>query len=63
LNRHLQVLQEAMMVGLAKAPDRDQTIYRITSLGRKRYLDYLSVLEQVLLDGAPAAKTLLDKSS
>jgi hypothetical protein len=63
LNRHLQVLQEAMLVGLAKAPDRDQTIYRITSLGRKRYLDYLSVLEQVILDGAPAAKTLLDKSS
>ena len=64
LNRHLQVLQEALLVSLAKAPDRErsQTIYRITALGRKRYLEYLSVLEQVILDGAPAAKsTLLDK--
>jgi predicted ArsR family transcriptional regulator len=66
LNRHLQVLQDATLVSLAKGPDRDrpQTIYRITGLGRKRYLEYLSVLEQVILDGAPAAKTtLLEKSS
>jgi hypothetical protein len=66
LNRHLQVLQDATLVSLAKGPDRDrpQTIYRITALGRKRYLEYLSVLEQVILDGAPAAKTtLLEKSS
>jgi predicted ArsR family transcriptional regulator len=66
LNRHLQVLQDAALVSLAKGPDRDrpQTIYRITALGRKRYLEYLSVLEQVILDGAPAAKTtLLEKSS
>jgi hypothetical protein len=66
LNRHLQVLQEAMLVSLAKAPDRErsQTLYRITALGRKRYLEYLAVLEQVILDGAPAAKsTLLDRSS
>ena len=65
LNRHLQVLQEAQLVSLGKGPDRDrpQTIYRITALGRKRYLEYLSVLEQVILDGAPAAKTVLEKSS
>ena len=65
LNRHLQVLQEALLVNLARGPDpeRPQTFYRITALGRKRYLEYLSVLEQVILDGAPAAKTaLLDKS-
>jgi hypothetical protein len=65
LNRHLQVLQDAQLVSLAKGPDRErpQTIYRITALGRKRYLEYLSVLEQVILDGAPAAKTLIEKSS
>ena len=66
LNRHLQVLQEATLVSPTKGPDRDrpQTIYRITALGRKRYLEYLSVLEQVILDGAPAAKTtLLERSS
>jgi DNA-binding HxlR family transcriptional regulator len=66
LNRHLQVLQEAMLVSLAKGPDRErpQTIYRITALGRKRYFEYLTVLEQVILDGAPAARTaLLEKAS
>ena len=66
LNRHLQVLQEALLVNLAKGSERErpQTLYRITALGRKRYLDYLAVLEQVILDGAPAAKTsLLEKSS
>lgn len=65
LNRHLQVLQEAMLVSLAKGPDRDrpQTLYRITALGRKRYLDYLAVLEQVILDGAAAAKAPLPERS
>jgi predicted ArsR family transcriptional regulator len=61
LNRHLQVLQEAMFVSLAKGPERDrpQTLYRITVLGRKRYVEYLAVLEQVILDGGAAIKTSL----
>ena len=65
LNRHLQVLQEANLVSLAKGPDRDrpQTIYRITALGRRRYLDYLAVLEQVILDGAAATKDTLPERS
>jgi len=65
LNRHLQVLQEANLVSPAKGPDRDrpQTLYRITALGRKRYLDYLAVLEQVVLDGAAATKALLAERS
>jgi DNA-binding transcriptional ArsR family regulator len=66
LNRHLQVLQEALLVSLSKGSDRErpQTLYRITALGRKRYLDYLAVLEQVILDGAPAANSsLLERSS
>ena len=58
LNRHLQVLQEANLVNIAKGPDRGrpQTLYKITALGRRRYLDYLTVLEQVILDGAAATK-------
>ncbi len=62
LNRHLQVLQEANLVSLAKGPDRDrpQTFYRITALGRKRYLEYLAVLEQVILDGAAATEGASD---
>jgi hypothetical protein len=65
LNRHLQVLQDALMVSLSKGSDRErpQTLYRITALGRKRYLDYLAVLEQVILDGAPAYSSLLERSS
>ena len=59
LNRHLQVLEEAKLVKVSKNLDynRPQTVCRITPLGRRRYLDYLAVLEQVILDGAAAAKT------
>lgn len=56
LNRHLQVLEEAKLVSIKKGTEgnRPQTFCRITSLGRKRYVDYLGVLEQVLLDAARA---------
>jgi DNA-binding MarR family transcriptional regulator len=56
LNRHLQVLEEAKLVSIKKGVEgnRPQTLCRITSLGRKRYVEYLSVLEQVLLDAARA---------
>ena len=54
LNRHLQVLEEAKLVTVAKRHDnhRPQTLCKITSLGRRRYLEYLEVLEQVILDGS-----------
>ncbi len=54
LNRHLQVLEEAKLVGVVKNVDhnRPHTSCRITALGRKRYIEYLAVLEQVLLDTA-----------
>jgi len=56
LNRHLQVLEEAKLVSVSKMLDgsRTQTRCRITALGRRRYLEYLAVLEQVILDGAAA---------
>jgi DNA-binding transcriptional ArsR family regulator len=54
LSRHLTVLEEAKMVEIEKGVDRNrpQTICRITSLGRKRYLEYLSTLERVVKDAA-----------
>jgi DNA-binding MarR family transcriptional regulator len=54
LNRHLQVLETAKLVHLSKSIEhnRPQTLCRVTALGRKRYLEYLGVLEQVILDGA-----------
>jgi len=59
LSRHLQVLQAAKFVETSKGFDhnRPQTLCRITPLGRKRYLDYLGVLEQVVRDAATAMKT------
>jgi hypothetical protein len=56
LNRHLLVLEEARLVSVSKTLDgaRPQTRCRITALGRRRYLEYLTVLEQVINDGAAA---------
>jgi predicted ArsR family transcriptional regulator len=54
LARHLQVLEEDGMVRLSKEADsgRTQTTARITASGRKRYLEYLTILEQVVRDAA-----------
>jgi DNA-binding transcriptional ArsR family regulator len=56
LSRHLQVLQEAGLVAIEKGVEhnRPQTICRITAQGRRRYLAYLGVLEQVVRDAAIA---------
>ena len=58
LARHLQVLEEDGMVRLIKeeaSAGRAQTNARITASGRKRYLEYLVVLEQVVRDAASVA--------
>lgn len=54
LARHLQVLEEDKMIHIAKEEDRGraQTTVRITASGRKRYLEYLTILEQVVRDAA-----------
>jgi predicted ArsR family transcriptional regulator len=58
LNRHLMVLEEAKLVTTAKAMEqgRPQTVCKVTALGRKRYVEYLAVLEQVILDASSAIK-------
>ena len=58
LSRHLRVLEKGRMVEIVKGHDRKrpQTICRITSAGRKRYLEYLTTLEQVVRDAATTAK-------
>jgi DNA-binding MarR family transcriptional regulator len=58
LSRHLRVLETEKMVQIVKGHDRNrpQTICRITPAGRKRYLEYLSTLEQVVRDAAKIAK-------
>jgi DNA-binding MarR family transcriptional regulator len=58
LSRHLQVLEGAGLIAIKKGYDRNrpQTICRITAEGRRRYLEHLKVLEQVVRDAAEAAK-------
>jgi DNA-binding transcriptional ArsR family regulator len=59
LSRHLRVLEEAKMVEkIAKGHDRNrpQTVCRISASGRKRYLEYLSTLEQVVRDAAKGTR-------
>jgi len=58
LSRHLSVLETAKIVEIMRGHDRNrpQTICRITASGRKRYLEYLATLEQVVRDAAAGAK-------
>lgn len=57
LARHLQVLEEDSLIRIDKEQEqqRTQTLVRITATGRKRYLEYLNTLEQVVRDAAAAA--------
>jgi DNA-binding MarR family transcriptional regulator len=56
LARHLQVLEEDKMIQITKEEDRGrvQTTVRATASGRKRYIDYLAILEQIVRDAASA---------
>jgi DNA-binding MarR family transcriptional regulator len=58
LSRHLRVLETDKMIEIVKGHDRNrpQTICRITPAGRKRYLEYLSTLEQVVKDAVKGTK-------
>jgi DNA-binding MarR family transcriptional regulator len=60
LNRHLRVLERAKLVGTVKEQDgnRPQTICFITALGRRRFMDYLTTLEQVVRDAAKVTEEM-----
>jgi len=62
LSRHLRVLEEAKLVEILKGQEgnRPQTLCRLTSTGRKRFLEYLETLEQVVRDAAQAVETKRD---
>lgn len=59
LSRHLTVLEEEGIVEIVKSfpKNRPQTLCRITGRGRRRYLDYLKVLEEVVRDASDAMKS------
>jgi DNA-binding MarR family transcriptional regulator len=56
LSRHLQVLQEAKLVDVWKGSknNRPQTLCQLTEDGRRRLLEYISVLESVVADALAA---------
>src|SRR5262245_9672433 len=56
LSRHLQVLHEAGLVELWKGfqHNRPQTLCRLTAAGRRRFLEYINVLENVVTDALAA---------
>ena len=58
LSRHLRVLERGKMVEIVKGIDKNRplTVARITASGRKRYLEYLETLEQVVRDAAKGAE-------
>jgi DNA-binding MarR family transcriptional regulator len=58
LSRHLQLLHEGGLVEVWKGfhLNRPQTLCRLTDAGRKRFLDYLTVLENVIADAVAGAK-------
>lgn len=51
LSRHVQILEEAGLIDVTKAFEgrRPHTSCKLTVEGRRRFDDYLAVLEQVLL--------------
>ena len=56
LSRHLQMLSESKLVEVWKGykNNRPQTLCRLTSEGRRRFLEYVSVLENVVADAMSA---------
>lgn len=58
LSRHLQVLNEAGLVEVWKGfqKNRPQTLCRLTDEGRRRFLEYITVLENVVADALTAAR-------
>ena len=60
LSRHLALLQESKLVEVWKGykNNRPQTLVRLTEQGKKRFLEYVGELENVVADALTAAKAL-----
>jgi len=52
LSRHLQILSEAGLIQIWKGfkDNRPQTLCRMTDDGRKRFIEYVTVLENIVTD-------------
>jgi DNA-binding MarR family transcriptional regulator len=60
LSRHLALLQESKLVEVWKGynNNRPQTLVRLTGEGKRRFLEYVTELENVVADALGAAKAL-----
>jgi DNA-binding MarR family transcriptional regulator len=60
LSRHLQILHEAGLVEVWKGyhGNRPQTLVRLTPDGRKRFVEYVAVLESVVTDALKAPRSV-----
>ncbi len=58
LSRHLQILHEAGLVEVWKGYQgtRPQTLVRLTQDGRRRFVEYVTVLESVVTDALKAPR-------
>jgi len=56
LSRHLQILSEAGLIQIWKGfkDNRPQTLCHLTDEGRKRFIDYVTVLENIVTDAVGA---------
>jgi len=63
LSRHIDVLQEAGLVEAYRGSEagRPQTLYRLSSEGRARFVAYLEELEQVVRDALPKAARSVER--
>jgi DNA-binding MarR family transcriptional regulator len=60
LSRQIQLLQESGLVEVWKGfrNNRPQTLCRLTDSGRERFLEYISVLQNVISDAQSTAKKM-----
>ena len=65
LSRHLQALEKAGVVEIHKGfkDGRPQTLCRLTVDGRRRFLDYIAVLESVVANAGSAARVASSSST
>ncbi|MBI3823970.1 MAG: transcriptional regulator [Planctomycetes bacterium] len=58
LSRHLQILSEAGLIRIWKGfkDNRPQTLCVLTEEGRKRFIEYITVLENIVTDAVGAEK-------
>ena len=58
LSRHLQILSEAGVIQIWKGfkDNRPQTLCMLTEAGRQRFVEYITVLENIVTDAVGAEK-------